>query len=240
MCTLQSLKSGHLTSRDTFFCPKDIRVSTVSRALSTQELRGTAIGIYYFGIYIGYSLSFAIGNSIAQTLGWRWVFFISGIAGVAVAPIVLFTVREPERKSNKTKTDAKTKPDDKISLSQRFFLLLVTFIMPGMFVLCLAGSIRNAGGYVWAYNTQIFFEKFYSKDTIRNFMSWIPLVGGSLGAVFGGVISDALVKGRGPVARIWVLFISQASCCNTCIYWEEWGENGGREGGKLKWTAFQI
>jgi MFS family permease len=175
------------------------------------ELRGTAIGIYYFGIYIGYSLSFAIGNSIAQTLGWRWVFFISGIAGVAVAPIVLFTVREPERKSNKTKTDAKTKPDDKISLSQRFFLLLVTFIMPGMFVLCLAGSIRNAGGYVWAYNTQIFFEKFYSKDTIRNFMSWIPLVGGSLGAVFGGVISDALVKGRGPVARIWVLFISQVA-----------------------------
>ena len=81
--------------------------------------------------------------------------------------------------------------------------------MPGMFVLCIAGGIRNAGGYVWAYNTEIFFETFYKKDTINRFMSWIPLVGGSLGAVVGGVISDLLVKGRGTMARIWVIVVSQ-------------------------------
>ena len=173
-----------------------------------QELRGSALGIYYFGIYIGYSLAFAIGNSIDQVLGWRWVFYLSGLAGVAVAPIVLFTVREPKRTVSKT-ADHQKKEDDKISVLQRFVLLLLTFIMPGMFILCIAGGLRNAGGYVWAYNTQIFFQKFYSKSTIRNFMSWIPLVGGSLGAVVGGVISDVLVKGRGTTARIWVLVISQ-------------------------------
>ena len=78
-----------------------------------------------------------------------------------------------------------------------------------MFILCIAGGIRNAGGYVWAYNTEIFFETFYTKETINRFMSWIPLVGGSLGAVAGGVISDLLVKGHGTLARIWVLVVSQ-------------------------------
>lgn len=164
------------------------------------------MGVYYFGIYIGYSLAFAIGNSIDETIGWRWVFFISGIAGIVVAPIVLFTVREPKRTIDKHKN---TKQGDKISTLQRVVLLLVTFLMPGMLVLCLAGGIRNAGGYVWAYNTQIFFQKFYSRSTINHFMSWIPLVGGSLGAVVGGVISDALVKNRGTSARIWVLVVSQ-------------------------------
>ena len=40
-------------------------------------------------------------------------------------------------------------------------------------------------------------------------MSVIPLVAGSIGAVVGGIISDVLVKGRGPAARIWVLIGSQ-------------------------------
>lgn len=173
-----------------------------------QELRGSALGIYYFGIYIGYSLAFAIGNGIVKVLNWRWVFFISGLAGIVVAPIVLFTVREPKRTVTKGTADAVSK-EQKLSFVQRTLLLAMTFVLPGMFVLCLAGGIRNAGGYVWAYNTEIFFEEFYSKDTINRFMSWIPLVGGSLGAVVGGVISDLLVKGRGTLARIWVLVVSQ-------------------------------
>ena len=40
------------------------------------------MGFYYFGIYIGYSLAFAIGNSISQVINWRWVFFISALMGV--------------------------------------------------------------------------------------------------------------------------------------------------------------
>jgi MFS family permease len=173
-----------------------------------KELRGSALGIYYFGIYIGYSLAFSIGNGIVEVLNWRWVFFISGLAGIAVAPIVLFTVKEPQRTVAKG-TPETTAREEKLSFRQRFFLLAVTFLMPGMFVLCIAGGIRNAGGYVWAYNTEIFFENFYTKDTINRFMSWIPLVGGSLGAVVGGVISDLLVKGRGTMARIWVIVVSQ-------------------------------
>lgn len=128
-----------------------------------------------------------------------------------IAPILLLTVREPKRKTNPL-TDNKA-DKNKLPFLKRIVVLLKTFIMPGMLTLCIAGGVRNAGGYVWAYNTELFFEASgYSPTHIRNFMSWIPLVGGSIGAIVGGVISDLLVKGRGPYMRILVLIVSQVLC----------------------------
>lgn len=40
-------------------------------------------------------------------------------------------------------------------------------------------------------------------------MGWIPLVAGSVGAVFGGVISDRVVKNGTARDRLWVLILSQ-------------------------------
>jgi len=41
-----------------------------------EELRGLAMGIYNWGIYTGYSLSYALGNFITDAninnQGWRW------------------------------------------------------------------------------------------------------------------------------------------------------------------------
>lgn len=91
----------------------------------------------------------------------------------------------------------------------KLLLLLKTFFRPSLLLLFLAGSIRNAGGYVWAYNTQPYFSKYYPDTNVGEYMSWIPLVGGSLGVVLGGFISDRLVKGRGTYARVWVLVVSQ-------------------------------
>ena len=43
-----------------------------------------------------------MGNGIEQSLGWRYVFYISGLLGIVLAPIILFTVKEPERNRNAT------------------------------------------------------------------------------------------------------------------------------------------
>ena len=146
--------------------------------------------------------------------------------GIALTPFVLFTIKEPERKKNSL-TDENTKEvqihgnqfERRVNdLLSKMLLLLKTFIMPGMSTLCIAGGIRNAGGYVWAYNTQPFFSLKYSDTTIAAYMSVIPLVAGSIGAVVGGIISDVLVKGRGPAARIWVLIGSQVSSMLMTIF----------------------
>ena len=201
-----------------------------------QDIRGFAFGIYNWGIYTGYSMSFALGNEVTKALNWRWVFYISAFIGLGIAPLILFGVQEPKRKANITTTQKKEKPNDtmKMKASEKIGSVLSLFIpgpfirccvqswcsnilkyklyfSPGLLLLCIAGGIRNAGGYVWAYNTEIFYdkEKDLSKDQIAAFMSWIPLVGGSLGAFLGGVVSDLIIKGRGPYHRIWVLIISQ-------------------------------
>ena len=71
----------------------------------------------------------------------------------------------------------------------------------------------NTGGYTWAVNTETYFESQGQTDAqIGTYMSWIPLVGGSLGAFFGGFISDRVVKSRGISARMLVLVVSQVSC----------------------------
>lgn len=101
-------------------------------------------------------------------------------------------------------------------LKEKFVLLLRTFMRPSLIILFVAGSIRNAGGYVWAYNTQPYFNKYYPSTNVGEYMSWIPLVGGSLGVVLGGFISDRLIKNRGFYARVWVLVFSQVgfTCCS--------------------------
>lgn len=130
------------------------------------------------------------------------------VSGIVAAPLILFTVKEPKHRRNLIADSEST--EIKLSFWSRLLLLIRTFIMPGMFFLCLASGVRNAGGYVWAYNTELFFEaNDLSRNQISKFMSWIPLVGGSIGAVVGGIISDMLVKGRSPYMRVWVLIVSQ-------------------------------
>ena len=62
---------------------------------------------------------------------------------------------------------------------------------------------------MWAYNTQPYFNIYYPQTNVGEYMSWIPLVGGSLGVVLGGFISDRLIKNRGFYMRVWVLIFSQ-------------------------------
>ncbi|XP_065917102.1 MFS-type efflux pump MSMEG_3705-like isoform X2 [Dysidea avara] len=198
-----------------------------------MDLRGFAFGIYNWGIYTGYSMSYALGNEVTVALNWRWVFYIAAFMGFAIAPLILIGVREPKRTANASRKEkpndqVKLKPTEKMGAVASLFIprvLIKCFIKllcptilnyklyfsPGLLLLCIAGGVRNAGGYVWAYNTELFYEKEkdLTKQEIAQFMSWIPLVGGSLGAFLGGVVSDLIIKGRGPYHRIWVLIISQ-------------------------------
>ena len=78
--------------------------------------------------------------------------------------------------------------------------------------MCLCGGdgVVRSGGYVWAYNVQPYYESIHrSPAEIGRYMSWIPLVGGSIGVVVGGVISDILLKKCGPLGRMGVLIVSQ-------------------------------
>ena len=77
---------------------------------------------------------------------------------------------------------------------------------------------------MWAYNVKAFFNQYYcGRVDVGDYLSWVPLVGGTLGAVLGGYVSDRLAKSRGTNARMWVLIVSQV--------------RGGGEGGveEVRW-----
>ncbi|XP_043214141.1 MFS-type efflux pump MSMEG_3705-like isoform X1 [Amphibalanus amphitrite] len=175
------------------------------------ELRGTALGVYNWGIYFGYSMAYAIGNFITDAnimdMGWRWSYFISGGPGILLGILMIFTMKEPQRAgvTDESRAAARQK-----TFVQRLPEMMRLFFRPSLFLLCFAGAIRNAAGYVWSYSTQTFFEGIGQTSTqIGAYMSWIPLVAGSIGVVFGGFISDRVVSRVGPHGRVWVIIISQ-------------------------------
>ena len=61
-----------------------------------QSLRATAFGVYYLGVYMGYSLAFAF-DLLVETVGWRWVYRIAAMPGIIVTIVLMLTVREPPR-----------------------------------------------------------------------------------------------------------------------------------------------
>lgn len=58
--------------------------------------RGTALALWGLSSPFGTMLGFAAGGWITAAMSWREAFFVFGVAGVALAPVVLF-MREPPR-----------------------------------------------------------------------------------------------------------------------------------------------
>ena len=77
--------------------------------------------------------------------GWRWAWIISGIPGIVLAAVILITVREPLRTSDGIQLEETDVVQPNVGWRYRVGLICRTFFQPSLLVLCLAGSIRNAG-----------------------------------------------------------------------------------------------
>ena len=64
----------------------------------TQGRRGLALGIYNWGIYIGFSMAFLF-EFIVEALEWRWAFRIAALFSFLVALVLMVSVVEPRRKA---------------------------------------------------------------------------------------------------------------------------------------------
>ena len=88
------------------------------------------------------------------------------------------------------------------------------FLNPALICVCIAGGVRQGAGLVFAYNIKPFtIDEYCDEEVIGRFMSWVPLIGGSFGALLGGYVSDKLRKKAGGKGRICVLILSQVSTC---------------------------
>ena len=119
---------------------------------------------------------------------------------------MLFTLREPPRAGIPSSSPS----SPQTPLRKKLPHLVRLFLRPSLFLLCLASAVRNAAGYVWSYCTETYFEGLgQTAAQIGAYMSWIPMVSGSVGVVFGGFVSDRVVSRVGPQGRVWVIVVSQ-------------------------------
>ena len=81
--------------------------------------------------------------------GWRWSFYISGIPGVVLGLLILLTVREPPRRTLPTSLQSagggQTQDSRQMTACQKLACTLKPFMTFSVILLCLGGSIRNAG-----------------------------------------------------------------------------------------------
>ncbi|OQV13290.1 hypothetical protein BV898_12496 [Hypsibius exemplaris] len=182
-----------------------------------RHLRAVAFGVYNLGVYSGFSMSFAIGN-VVPILGWRWFFAICGLPGVALAALLFFTVQEPIRVDSLKAAEVKNFRallNDGKTIKESLIILMRPLLSPVIIILFIGGSIRNAGGYVWGYNSQLYYQSASkltpteTRQEMATYLSWIPLVAGSISVIGGAVFTDRIVKRFGVSARLWVLAVSQ-------------------------------
>jgi len=144
--------------------------------------RARAMAIFSLGVPIGLSLGMLIGAYIAHAVSWRAAFFTMGIAGIALAPILLFVVRDPPR----SKTVAVLAP-----LGQVFPLLAKK---PVFWLLAFAAGSSSLCGYGLAVWTPSVLERSFGMDLISRgqFLASVVLLGGCTGVLAGGWLADRL------------------------------------------------
>ena len=150
---------------------------------------------------------------------------MASIPGFVMGVVVMVTVREPERREKEVRERERERVSE-IAESERdhhnfvqvtaakkrslLWTILQSYLQLPLILLCVGGGLRRGGLLVWVYNAKAYFQTYYC-DTlwVGVFLSWVPLVGGSLGAVLGGVVSDRLAKRWGGMTRPYVLILSQ-------------------------------
>ena len=168
--------------------------SLISDYFSRQR-RATALSIYATGVYVGVAVVFIGGAWISDHFGWRSVFWIIGLAGLPLAVLVRFTIRElPRGWSDANRGAAAPSPmaapiaiaeTARVLAGNRSFWLVVS-----------GASIQSLSGYgaiVWGPTFLVRVHEMPITQ-VGLWMGIIIGVTGSLGATLGGWWTDRLAR----------------------------------------------
>lgn len=171
------------------------------------RMRGTVFGLIQLAQPLGYMLGTILAAMLASTLGWRSVFFITGGAGIVVAALIFFGVREPKRGQAEPELAGKAEIAP-VHIDARVALGLLK--KPSYLVLSLQGFF---GVFPWQVLTFWFFrylqkERGYS-DGESMMAMLVAILTMSAGYFIGGSVGDRAFRrtprGRALVSMVGVL-----------------------------------
>jgi MFS family permease len=172
------------------------------------KLRGRVYGLLQLAQPLGYLIGLILALTLAPSLGWRNVFYITGALGIALAVMIFFGVKEMPR--------GRAEPEfDGVAEMQTFRFSWAEareiFKKRTMWFVFLQGF---AGVFPWNVITYFFFdylekERGYDSNSILVTMGPVILVLAA-GYFVGGALGDALFKrtnkGRIIVSSVGVFF----------------------------------
>jgi len=153
------------------------------------ERRARALSIFFLGIPVGLAGGMMIGAYLAHAINWRAAFIVMGAAGVILAPILRFVVRDVPRRTSV----AATAP-----LASVFPILARK---PAFWLLAFGASASSLCGYGLALWTPSVLMRSFRLDLLStaNFLASQMLIGGCAGVFAGGWLADRL----GGMDRAW-------------------------------------
>jgi predicted MFS family arabinose efflux permease len=158
------------------------------------EQRARALAIFSLGIPLGLALGTLIGAYIAAAIDWRAAFIAMGIAGLVLAPILRFAVRDLPRE--------RAHACEPAPLTSVFPMLARK---PAFWLLAFASSSSSLCGYGLALWTPSVIIRSFGLDLLAtaNFLASLLLIGGCAGVFAGGWFADRLGKmDRGWYAKL--------------------------------------
>jgi len=161
------------------------------------KTRSMALSIFWSSTAIGTAVSFVIGSYVAVEYGWRAAFLIAGAPGLAIAGLLFFTTREPQRGAMDD-GGGETASAPTIGETARHILarpaLVHALIGVGFSAVMLSGIL------VWAVS---FFVRTHGLELTRaGLIVGLSVAGfGAVGSLLGGYLGDVAYK-RWGLARL--------------------------------------
>ena len=184
------------------------------------EQRARALAIYSYGIPIGSALGILLGGVLTSYLDWRAAFIIVGAAGLAIAPVFRFTMREPKR-GGLDGDGTTAAPSRSIRVARvcgttaapaKISEVIATLAKkPSFWGLSLGAASSSMMGYGLIFWLPSFFVRSYG-EALPAFFAWMPdflvpanagellyasyfyatilLIGGIAGISLGGALAD--------------------------------------------------
>lgn len=157
------------------------------------ERRARALAIYYLGVPLGLAGGTLIGAYIAALVDWRAAFVTMGVAGVILAPILLYVVRDVPQPS----------PASAQAPLGTVFPMLAR--KPAFWLLAFASASSSLCGYGLALWTPSVLIRSFGLDLLStgNFLASLLVIGGCAGVFAGGWLADRLgTRDRGWYAKL--------------------------------------
>jgi len=171
-----------------------------------EQHRGTAMSILAVGAPVGMIGGFLIGGTVSEAYGWRAAMFAVGIPGLALAALMYFLLREPQRGGSGSSVVANTvQPGIKNSA---VFMLKNTALRQ----LLIASTITGMGSYGASTWLPAFFVRVHDFSQAQVGLLMALLFGGlgAVGTLVGGKLFD-VQSNKGPARGVWMIAIVQIS-----------------------------